>query len=65
MFFKYVWNAADAILFIEGRVTFCRVDGTPAANNGGAPSCLIAYGKENVEILKNSDIMGKFIRLKE
>jgi hypothetical protein len=42
-FFKNVWEAADAILFLKGRISFCYVDGV-AANPAGAGSCLIAYG---------------------
>lgn len=53
MFFEYVWQKADAVLFIEGRLHFHYVDGSRAAANSGAPSCLIAYGRENVEALRN------------
>ena len=63
MFFKYVWPHADSILFIEGRLYFHYVDGTKAKANSGGPSVLIAYGKANTEILKNSGIKGKFIEL--
>jgi len=64
MFFEHVWNKADALLFIEGRLFFHRVNGVKAKANSGAPSVLIAYGQENVEILKNCGIQGKFIPLK-
>ena len=64
MFIKYVWESADAILFIYGRLYFYYVDGTKAKANSGAPSCLIAYGKNNVEYLKNCNIPGKLINLK-
>ncbi|MDV3474568.1 adenine methyltransferase [Elizabethkingia anophelis] len=63
MFFDHVWNKADAVLFLEGRLYFHHVDGTRARANAGAPSVLIAYGKENVETLKNCSIKGKFITL--
>lgn len=63
MFFDYVWNNADALLFIEGRLYFHHVDGSRAKANAGAPSVLIAYGIENAKILKNSSIKGKFIQL--
>ena len=62
-FFSQIWDRADAILFIKGRLTFCYVDGTPAANNGGAPSCLVAYGENNVKTLAECNIPGKYIRL--
>lgn len=63
MFFKWVWNKATAVKFIEGRLYFYHVDGSKAKANAGAPSVLIAYGKENAEILKNCEIKGKFIML--
>ncbi|MBF6607760.1 MAG: adenine methyltransferase, partial [Flavobacterium sp.] len=63
MFFEYVWNNADAVLFIEGRLHFHHVDGSRAKANAGAPSVLIAYGIENAKILKNCKIKGKFIQL--
>ena len=64
MFFDHVWNKADAVLFIEGRLFFHYVTGEKAPANAGAPSVLVAYGKENVEILKNCEIRGKFVNLK-
>lgn len=62
-FFKYIWNQAQAVLFIEGRLFFHHVDGTRAKNNSGAPSVLIAYGSDNAKILKSSGIKGKYINL--
>lgn len=56
MFFDHVWKRADAVLFIEGRLHFHHVDGTRAKANSGAPSCLIAYGKNNVDALKSSGL---------
>lgn len=64
MFFKYVWNQATALLFIEGRLFFCDGNGVKAKSNAGAPSVLIAYGKKNAEILKNCGIKGQYINLK-
>ena len=63
MFFEHVWNKADALLFIEGRIHFCHANGTPARANAGGPSVLVAYGLTNVGILRNCSIKGKFIRL--
>lgn len=65
MFFTEVWNTADAVLFIKGRLFFHYVDGSVAKANAGAPSVLVAYGKENATILKNCEIPGKYIKLKE
>lgn len=56
MFYETVWGKADAVLFIEGRPHFYRVDGTRAPFNSGAPICLIAYGKENVAALEHSGL---------
>ena len=63
MFFSHVWNAADAVLFLEGRLYFHHVDGSKAAANAGAPSVLVAYGKNNIEVLRASGIPGKLIEL--
>ena len=62
MFFETVWRAADAVLFIEGRPHFYRVDGTRAPFNSGAPICLVAYGEQNVAALAASGL-GHFVRL--
>ena len=64
MFFSEVWDKADAILFIKGRLWFYHVTGEKARSNGGAPSVLIAYGNDSVETLRESGIPGKFIQLK-
>lgn len=62
MFFDSVWRRADAVLFIEGRLHFHHVCGTRARANGGAPSCLVAYGEENALRLKDCGL-GAFVRL--
>jgi hypothetical protein len=63
MFFDYVWNKADSLLFIEGRLFFHYVNGEKAKSNSGAPSVLVAYGSNNSEILKTCGISGKFVPL--
>ena len=63
MFFRHVWIHADAILFIRGRLKFFNIDGTMADNSAGAPSCLIAYGEQNVQALLLSNIEGKVVYL--
>jgi len=63
MFHKHVWNKADALLFLKGRLHFHRPDGTRASGNAGGPSVLIAYGPENVSSLKNSGLDGAFVPL--
>lgn len=49
-FQREVWRKADAVLFLQGRIRFCRPDGSRAAP-ANAPSCLIAYGSANVAVL--------------
>ncbi len=65
MFFDNVWNKADSLLFLEGRIFFHYNDGTRAAANSGAPSVLVAYDQFNSEALMSSKIKGKFIKLKQ
>jgi len=54
MFFECVWEKAHGVLFMRGRPYFHHVDGSRAKHNSGAPICLVAYGKNNLEILKKS-----------
>lgn len=56
MFYQCVWGAADAVLFIKGRPHFHYVDGRRAAFNSGAPICLVAYGRKNVQALHRADL---------
>lgn len=65
MFFSQVWERADAVLFLRGRLHFHHVDGRRAAANAGAPSCLVAYGRNNAEALKDCALTGRFIGLQE
>lgn len=63
MFFDHVWERADAILFLRGRLHFHHVNGQRAAANAGAPSCLIAYGRDNVRALRESGLVGHLVDL--
>lgn len=63
MFFSEVWEKADALLFLKGRLFFHHVTGERGRTNGGAPSVLIAYGSKAVTKLKSSKIDGKLIIL--
>lgn len=60
---KYVFDSDDGVLFIRGRLFFCRLDGTRARYNGGSPSILVAYGADNVDALRDSRIPGKLFLL--
>jgi|SRR5665213_1388762 len=62
-FFNHIWNDAQAVLFLKGRIKFYNLDGKQKGTPG-APSIFIAYGKKNADILLESGIEGKFIRLK-
>ena len=64
LFFETVWKRATAVLFLRGRLYFHHVDGKRAAANAGAPSCLAAYGVHDARRLKQSEIVGQFVRLK-
>jgi hypothetical protein len=64
-FHRLIWNTASSILFIEGRITFCKITGELAPGNAGAPSVLVAYGNDACERLRDSKIKGKLIDLKQ
>jgi len=64
-FHRYVWNRASGILFFRGRIKFYNVDGTEAENSAGAPSCLIAYGKNNYNTLLSCSLDGKTVKVNE
>jgi hypothetical protein len=66
-FFPYVWFQADGIFFFSKRLDFYHVTGEKGKSNSGAPSVLIAYGKENAQILESLEetgkLNGKFIKI--
>lgn len=61
-FFEHVWNSANAILFVKGRIRFYHVSGK-LGGTPGAPSVFIAYGEENARALKSSGIEGRYLDL--
>jgi hypothetical protein len=61
MFREHIWQQADAILFLAGRLTFYRPDGTKGTGNSGGPSVLVAYGRENVECLRRCGLPGALV----
>ena len=65
MFFREVWPKADALLFLQGRISFLNADRERAKANAGAPSVLVAYGRENAKALRESGISGAFIDLRD
>lgn len=77
-FHDWIFNHASGILFLRGRLTFRKVDGTPGPHNSGGPSCLVSYDsvakfvKEqnadtdyvpNYDSLKNCGLEGKLVRI--
>lgn len=65
-FHRHVWGKADGIMFLRGRIDFLRADGkkhkgTGRNGNAGAPSCLVAYGAENLEILRAANFDGALV----
>jgi hypothetical protein len=64
-FFGAVWERADALLFLKGRIRFYRSTGKPGGSSGGAPSVLIAYGPRAVQRLAESGLEGRLVRLTE
>lgn len=63
MFFDHVWPKATGLLFLKGRLTFCRPNGTPAKHNSGGPSLLVAYGLEADGRIQANNDLGKYVRL--
>jgi hypothetical protein len=59
-FVREVWNKADSMLFISGRLYFYHVSGVRAKHNSGGDSVLISYDKENSEVLRTCGIKGAF-----
>lgn len=59
-FFPWVWDHADALLFVRGRLSFYTKEGR-RGGTAGAPSVLIAYGSENARRLASAGIPGAFV----
>lgn len=58
-----VWNRADAVFFVRGRIEFRLPSGARPGHTGGAPSVLVCYGPRAVERVKNAGLNGKLIIL--
>jgi len=63
LFFNHIWPFADAVMFLKGRLAFYSASGQAAKQSAGAPSCLIAYGRDNVTALHESGLHGKLLVL--
>lgn len=60
-FTESVWGKATALLFLEKRLYFHYPDGKRANANAGAPSVLIAYGKDNTEVIRQCELKGAYV----
>lgn len=73
--FQYIWDCASALLFLAGRVTFLKQDGTPQTitdpsskhfgkiANSGAPVVLAAFNRHNASALASCGLKGHFVPL--
>lgn len=73
--FRPIWDHAAALLFLGGRVIFCKADGSPCtiespgakhfgkAANSGAPVVLCAFGQANATRLEVCGLAGAFVPL--
>lgn len=50
-FMNHVGRRADAVCFLQRRLVFHHSDGAAAAGSCGAPSALVGFGRNNVEVL--------------
>jgi hypothetical protein len=62
-FHRYVWERASGLLFLRGRLSFHRPDGS-IGDNAGAPSVLCAYGRDDMDRLAAADLDGNFVPLR-
>jgi len=61
-FHDVIWNKAHGVFFFKGRLKFYTVEGIEAGT-ANAPSCLIAYGKNNLKFIVDSNLKGKLVIL--
>ena len=59
-----VFPFAYSILFLKGRLRFCRADGT-TGDCATAPSALIAYSPADTDALAKSGLRGTLVRLRK
>lgn len=65
-FWPYIWERADAVYFLRGRLRFHKPDGS-TQGNAGHGTVLAAYGKQNVTALAALPVhgwRGRLIELK-
>ena len=67
-FHETIWGRADAVFFFKGRLSFFHGSwNMEKSSTANAPSCLVAYGQNNVEAIKTAQsrrqIQGKLVLL--
>jgi hypothetical protein len=67
MFFEHVWDRANGIFFLKGRLSFGKPDNT-SDGPATAPSVLISYDpgatRHNYDCLKRCKLAGKFLTIR-
>ncbi len=61
-FHPWVWEYADAIMFLRGRLRFWTKEGREGGT-AGAPSVLVAYGADNAQCLAGCGLDGRLVKL--
>lgn len=65
-FHREIWAKADAVFFFQGRLAFHHVNGIKG-KCANAPSCLVAYGAQNVDAIRQAimlgDLSGKLVSI--
>lgn len=64
LFQDVIFQKADGILFIKGRLKFFSVNGEQNGS-AGCGSVLIAFGEDNAETLQHSGIVGKYFTIRD
>ena len=59
-FWPLIWERATAVFFFRGRLYFRKVDGS-RLGNAGHGSVLVAYGENNVEAIRQSNLVGRLV----
>lgn len=63
-FHEHIWNKANALFFFKGRIAFHHVSGKKGGT-ANAPSCLVVFGKNNIEAVKKSGLSGKLVLIRD
>lgn len=56
--FEPCWEKSTGILFLAERIHFHYPDGRRAKANSGAPACLVAFGADDAQRLRDANIPG-------